>query len=50
MLKRGIRTQLKENSNNNSKCAGGMVQGGPVKLTGMVLDCDGVGKAAAVQI
>lgn len=39
MLKRGISTLVKTNSNNNSECAGGMMQGGLVKLTGIVLGC-----------
>lgn len=37
MLKWGISTLVKANSNNSSKCAGGMLQGGPVELTGIVL-------------
>lgn len=49
MLKRRISTLVKANSNNNSKCAGGMLQGGLAKLAGILL-CGNGGKVDTVEI
>lgn len=50
MLKRGISALVKANSD-NSKCAGGMLQGGLAKLTGVLLGmCGNVGAVDTVEI